>query len=148
MFADAVLAVVLQIESHPGIMNGECMSGLLHTSSTLVYFLVLCYNCEGELHMLVICPLLEIPKESKKKEPCFPERLLKLMREMFGSHNANWSGEEGNKIEITVDSNTALLDSNTLVSSLLLRVVLALVFVGRMNTLSILICLKRVLFMS
>ena len=42
-------------------------------------------------------------------------RLLKLMREMFGPQNANWSREDQEKIEICVDSNTALLDPATLV---------------------------------
>ena len=46
-------------------------------------------------------------------------RLLKLMREMFGPQNANWSREDQEKIEICVDSNTALLDPATLVSFML-----------------------------
>lgn len=42
-------------------------------------------------------------------------RLLKLMREMFGPHNVNWSKEKEDHIEISVDSNLALLDPSTLV---------------------------------
>lgn len=42
-------------------------------------------------------------------------RLLKLMREMFGPQNVNWSKEEGSKIEIVVDAAKAVLDPLTLV---------------------------------
>ena len=45
-------------------------------------------------------------------------RLLKLMREMFGPQNVNWSHEDQEKIEICVDSNKALLDPTTMVSEL------------------------------
>ena len=38
------------------------------------------------------------------------------MREMFGPANANWSRDEDDMIEITVDSCTATLDPSTLVS--------------------------------
>ena len=42
------------------------------------------------------------------------QRLLKLMREMFGPQNVNWSCEDQSKIEICVDSNKALLDPATM----------------------------------
>ena len=35
---------------------------------------------------------------------------LKLMREMFGPQNVNWSHEDWEKIEICINSNKALLD--------------------------------------
>ena len=53
----------------------------------------------------------------RKRESSFPDRLLKLMREMFGVENVNWSREEEEKIEIIVDSNLAVLNTRTLVSS-------------------------------
>ena len=52
----------------------------------------------------------------RKRESSFPDRLLKLMREMFGVENVNWSREE-EKIEIIVDSNSAVLNTSTLVRS-------------------------------
>ena len=51
----------------------------------------------------------------RKRESSFPDRLLKLMREMFGVENVNWSREEEEKIEIIVDSNLAVLNTRTLV---------------------------------
>ena len=48
----------------------------------------------------------------RKRESSFPDRLLKLMREMFGVKNVNWSREEEEKI---VDSNLAVLNTRTLV---------------------------------
>ena len=51
----------------------------------------------------------------RKRESTFPDRLLKLMREMFGVENVNWSREEEEKIEIVVDSNLAILNTKTLV---------------------------------
>ena len=52
----------------------------------------------------------------KKRESSLPDRLLKLMREMFGVENVNWSWEEEEeKIEIIVDSNLAVLNIRTLV---------------------------------
>lgn len=51
----------------------------------------------------------------RKRESSFPDRLLKLMREMFGVENVNWSREEEEKIEIIVDSNLAVLNTGTLV---------------------------------
>ncbi|XP_064384544.1 cleavage and polyadenylation specificity factor subunit 3-like [Halichondria panicea] len=56
----------------------------------------------------------EAPNEGKKKESRLPEQLLRLMREMFGPANANWSREEDDMIVITVDSCTASLDPSTL----------------------------------
>ena len=35
---------------------------------------------------------------------------LKLMREIFGPQNVNWSHEDREKIEICINSNKALLD--------------------------------------
>ena len=46
----------------------------------------------------------------------YGHRLMKLMREMFGAQSVRWSAnllEE--KIEISVDSSTAVVDANTLV---------------------------------
>jgi hypothetical protein len=51
----------------------------------------------------------------RKRDSSFPDRLLKLMREMFGVENVNWSREEEEKIEIIVDSNLAVLNTKTLV---------------------------------
>ncbi len=60
--------------------------------------------------------LSEHPPDEKKKTK-FPDRLLRLLREMFGPANVNWNWSfEGDKIEVTVDSNTAILDPGTLVS--------------------------------
>ena len=73
-------------------------------------------------YVIVINPVLfaartaPVVKETKKNGPRFPDRLLKLMREMFGPQNANWSKEREDLIEVTVDSCTALLDPHTLVS--------------------------------
>ena len=61
--------------------------------------------------------LVSVKEESRKKrEMKFSDRLLKLMREMFGAENVNWSRTEGDKIEILVDSNLAVLNTATLVS--------------------------------
>lgn len=54
-------------------------------------------------------------ESEKKKESKFPDRLLRLMREMFGPQNVNWSLEHDNKIEICVDSGKAVLDPKSLV---------------------------------
>ena len=76
--------------------------------------------------MYIVNPVLfaactaPVVKETKKNGPRFPDRLLKLMREMFGPQNANWSKEREDMIEVTMDSCTALLDPHTLVSGLLL----------------------------
>jgi len=79
MYADAVLAVILQIESNPRELE------------------------------------ISVKEEgAKKKDSKFPDRLLKLMREMFGPQNVNWSHEDQEKIEICVDSNKALLDPTTM----------------------------------
>ena len=52
----------------------------------------------------------------KKCESSFLDHLLKLMREMFGVENVNWSWEEEEeKIEILVDSNLAVLNIRTLI---------------------------------
>lgn len=62
---------------------------------------------------------MEIGKESlksgKKKESKFPDRLFRLMREMFGAQNVNWCPEDNKKIEICVDSGQAVLDPTSLV---------------------------------
>ena len=42
-------------------------------------------------------------------------RLLRLLREMFGPQNVNWSREESERIEVCVDSSVALLDPDSLV---------------------------------
>ena len=61
--------------------------------------------------------VVAVKEESKKKrESKFSDRLLKLMREMFGVENVNWSRDEEDKIEILVDSNLAVLNTKTLVS--------------------------------
>ena len=52
----------------------------------------------------------------KKRESKFSDRLLKLMREMFGVENVNWSRTEEDLIEVLVDSNLAILNAKTLVS--------------------------------
>ncbi|KAL5480128.1 hypothetical protein EMCRGX_G023750 [Ephydatia muelleri] len=80
MYADAVMAVVLQLQANPDL----------------------------------VCGLDGKEDSKKKKETKFPDRLLKLMREMFGPQNVNWSKEEGSKIEIVVDAAKAVLDPLTL----------------------------------
>ena len=61
-----------------------------------------------------------IKEESRKKrEAKFSERLLKLMREMFGVENVNWSKTEEDQIEILVDSNLAVLNTKSLVREIL-----------------------------
>ena len=63
-------------------------------------------------HMISVA----VKEESRRKrESKFSDRLLKLMREMFGVENVNWSREEEEKIEIIVDSNLAVLNTKTLV---------------------------------
>ena len=51
----------------------------------------------------------------KKRESKFSDRLLKLMREMFGVENVNWLRTEEDLIEVLVDSNLAILNTKTLV---------------------------------
>lgn len=54
-------------------------------------------------------------KESnKKKEGKFPDRLHRLMRDMFGVQNVKWCEEEKSHIEISVDSGSAVLDTQSL----------------------------------
>ena len=50
----------------------------------------------------------------KKKEGKFPDRLHRLMREMFGAQNVKWRYEEKSHIEISVDSGSAVLDTQSL----------------------------------
>lgn len=50
----------------------------------------------------------------RRKEGKFPDRLLRLMSEMFGPQNVNWSLEGDNKIEIHVNSGRAVLDPKSL----------------------------------
>ena len=52
---------------------------------------------------------------AKKRDSKFSDKLLRLMREMFGLQNVTWCLEESDKIEITVDSGRALVDPATLV---------------------------------
>ena len=68
----------------------------------------------GQLHVGV-CNAISVDKANvKRKEGKFPERLLRLMRDMFGYQNVTWCLEESGKIEIIVDSGRALLDPATL----------------------------------
>ena len=65
--------------------------------------------------MVIVISVKEGLKDSgRKKESRFPNRLLHLMKEMFGPQNVNWSLEDTGKIEIYVDSGHALLDPKTL----------------------------------
>ncbi len=61
------------------------------------------------------CVFFYVDKSSvKKKETKFSERLLRLMRDMFGYQNVTWCLEDSGKIEIIVDSGRAILDPATL----------------------------------
>lgn len=51
---------------------------------------------------------------ARKKESKFLDRLLRLMSEMFGPQNVNWSLEGDDKIEIHVNSGKAVLDPQSL----------------------------------
>ena len=66
----------------------------------------------------VMCNILSVvvkEESRKKRESKFSDRLLKLMREMFGVENVNWSRTEEDLIEVLVDSNLAILNTKTLV---------------------------------
>ena len=66
--------------------------------------------------VLLINLVVAVKEESRKRrESKFSDRLLKLMREMFGAENVNWSRTEEDKIEVLVDSNLAVLNTKTLV---------------------------------
>ena len=100
MYADAVLVMVLQIESNPQGLQSESQT---YHHSHMTNFLG---------HMISVA----VKEESRRKrESKFSDCLLKLMREMFGVENVNWSREEEEKIEIIVDSNLAVLNTRTLV---------------------------------
>lgn len=79
MYADAVLAAILQIECNQDVLE------------------------------------IAVKEEGRKKSSKdFPERVLKLLREMFGPQNAGWSNQHEGKLAVTVDGNTALLDPDNL----------------------------------
>lgn len=96
MYADAVLAAVLKLDSdsEPLALDSECWQQY-------------CMVCTSTLY---------IGKESlKKRDSKFADRLLHLMSEMFGPQNVNWSLEKDQKkIEIWVNSERAILDPHTL----------------------------------
>ena len=66
--------------------------------------------------LLLVLSVAVKEEEKVKRESKFSDRLLKLMREMFGANGARWSRDQEGMIEIHIDTNTALLDPNTLVS--------------------------------
>lgn len=128
MYADAVLVMVLQIESNPHGLQSE--SHDLHHGHMTYYksHMILCnmpnlttchmtYQHNHMINILGHMISVAVKEESgrRKRESSFPDRLLKLMREMFGVENVNWSREEEEKIEIIVDSNLAVLNTSTLV---------------------------------
>ena len=92
MYADAVLAVVLKVGSCPR----ESM------------------DSKGDTVLFILLKALLAVGNARKKESKFPDRLLRLMSEMFGPQNVNWSLEGDNKIEIHVDSGKAVLDPKSL----------------------------------
>ena len=65
--------------------------------------------------LLLLRPWSAGKDAGKKREGKFPDRLLRLMREMFGSQNAKWCHEEPSRIEICVDSGRAVVDPHSLV---------------------------------
>ena len=74
------------------------------------------YYGSTSFRLCILAFLCTDAESEKKKESKFPDRLLRLMREMFGPQNVNWSLEHDNKkIDICVDSGKAVLDPKSLV---------------------------------
>lgn len=94
MYADAVLAVILKVGAAPEELSIDSK----YTMIMLVHGMISSKGKEGI-------------KELGKK---FPDRLLRLMREMFGVRNVNWCLDDEKKMEIYVDSVQAVLDPATL----------------------------------
>ncbi len=98
MYADAALAVILKVDSNSKqlAIEGKDLECIDYTYNNIII---------GK----------DVSKVSEKKRECkFPDRLLRLMREMFGPQNVNWCLQDNSKIEILSDSKKALLDPCTL----------------------------------
>ena len=102
--------------THQSPLTHTHQSPLAHTTNTITPIPPLSFSFSLSFFLL-----LSLLLSTSLPLPDLGDRLLKLMREMFGPHSADWWEEDQQKIAVKVDQHTAILDPTSLVGLQTLR---------------------------